>query len=294
MEAFAGEYASAFPTVDVQLSSAANPLAAVDAIERGEADVGVSFADAVYFAHNRSDQPSDPAKRLRAISALNVAPLILIVRAHSAVRTVADLRGRAVRLSGGSRNDPRFGSGVQFPLGATGGATTDVTALSHLVLAAYGVDPASVRDKAPLPQSAALAQLRDGQLEAMFTTIYDSAEAVASVVQDGARMIPLEGPPVDRLRREYAFVRPVAIPAGTYPRQTTTFRTVGVDLVLICRRDLTDQVVHDVTKVFFAALPRLSATQPSLRLVDLEQAPATPIPLHDGAARYYRERELLR
>jgi TRAP-type uncharacterized transport system substrate-binding protein len=31
-----------------------------------------------------------------------------------------------------------------------------------------------------------------------------------------------------------------------------------------------------------------------LRLVDLQQAPATPIPLHPGAARYYRERELAR
>ena len=29
-------------------------------------------------------------------------------------------------------------------------------------------------------------------------------------------------------------------------------------------------------------------------LIDPEQAPAAPIPLHPGAARYYREREILR
>jgi TRAP-type uncharacterized transport system substrate-binding protein len=29
-------------------------------------------------------------------------------------------------------------------------------------------------------------------------------------------------------------------------------------------------------------------------LIDPDQAPATPIPLHAGAARYYREREILR
>jgi TRAP-type uncharacterized transport system substrate-binding protein len=28
--------------------------------------------------------------------------------------------------------------------------------------------------------------------------------------------------------------------------------------------------------------------------MDLDQAPATPIPLHEGAGRYYRERELSR
>jgi TRAP-type uncharacterized transport system substrate-binding protein len=27
-------------------------------------------------------------------------------------------------------------------------------------------------------------------------------------------------------------------------------------------------------------------------MMDLDQAPATPIPLHEGAARYYRELEL--
>jgi len=37
-------------------------------------------------------------------------------------------------------------------------------------------------------------------------------------------------------------------------------------------------------------LPSLSM----LALMDVDQAPATPIPLHDGAARYYRERELSR
>jgi TRAP-type uncharacterized transport system substrate-binding protein len=28
-------------------------------------------------------------------------------------------------------------------------------------------------------------------------------------------------------------------------------------------------------------------------MIDVELGPATPIPLHPGAARYYRERELL-
>jgi len=31
---------------------------------------------------------------------------------------------------------------------------------------------------------------------------------------------------------------------------------------------------------------------PAAALIDPEQAPATPIPLHPGAARYYREREI--
>jgi len=41
-------------------------------------------------------------------------------------------------------------------------------------------------------------------------------------------------------------------------------------------------------------LPKLSSLVGSLRLMNLDQASATSIPLHDGAARYYREQELFR
>ena len=63
---------------------------------------------------------------------------------------------------------------------------------------------------------------------------------------------------------------------------------------LVCRRDLDETLVYDLTRRFFEALPSLSSSQGALRFIDLDQAPATPIPLHDGAARFYRERELLR
>ena len=41
-------------------------------------------------------------------------------------------------------------------------------------------------------------------------------------------------------------------------------------------------------------LPQLSAELPFLKGMDPERAPATPVPLHPGAALYYRERELRR
>jgi len=69
--------------------------------------------------------------------------------------------------------------------------------------------------------------------------------------------------------------------------------TIGVDSLLICRKDLDESIVYDLTKHFFEALPALSSSLDALRFMDLDESPATPIPLHDGAARYYRERELL-
>ena len=63
--------------------------------------------------------------------------------------------------------------------------------------------------------------------------------------------------------------------------------------MLVCSEDLPEDVVYRLTKAFFSALPDLTRIHAAAMLIDAEQAPATPIPLHPGAARYYREREIL-
>jgi len=58
---------------------------------------------------------------------------------------------------------------------------------------------------------------------------------------------------------------------------------------------LDESLAHDLTRVSIERLPQIAASlHTSIRLTNLEQASATPIPLHEGAAQYYRERELRR
>ena len=62
--------------------------------------------------------------------------------------------------------------------------------------------------------------------------------------------------------------------------------------MMICREDLPEELVYWITRTLFESLPELVRSLQSLRQVDLEQVHASPIPLHPGAARFYREREL--
>jgi TRAP-type uncharacterized transport system substrate-binding protein len=63
--------------------------------------------------------------------------------------------------------------------------------------------------------------------------------------------------------------------------------------VFVCLRDVPDDIVYEFTKSFFDLLPTLSS-ELGLRFTDADSAPATPVPLHPGATRYYREREMMR
>jgi len=89
------------------------------------------------------------------------------------------------------------------------------------------------------------------------------------------------------MRMRYPYLKRTLIPRGTYPNQHEPIRTLGVDTLLVCRAELDDATVYAVLDAYFAT--RSAATPPNL-----ERAPATPIPLHPGAARYYRQRELAR
>jgi TRAP-type uncharacterized transport system substrate-binding protein len=62
-------------------------------------------------------------------------------------------------------------------------------------------------------------------------------------------------------------------------------RTIGIEEVLVCRADLDEELVYAVMAAYFATFPAVTP-------INLDRAPATPVPLHPGAARYYRQREL--
>jgi len=133
-----------------------------------------------------------------------------------------------------------------------------------------------------------------GRVDAAFTISGIPHDEVARATKAGARLLPVSGPGVERLRSAYPFFRLAVIPAGTYPNQHDPIRTVSIDVVLLARKDLDDDLVRRLTAGLFQMLPQLSSKLDFLEGMDPERAPATPIPLHRGATLYYRERELRR
>ena len=101
-------------------------------------------------------------------------------------------------------------------------------------------------------------------------------------------------PSPDRLRADYPFLRPATIPAETYPGQTRSIKSLRVDVLLLCSETLDDLTVYRLTRSLFDVLPELTEGRQYLTLIDVRRAPTTPVPLHPGAAWYYRERELSR
>jgi len=264
-------FSSSGANVQLTLVESAGSIQNVQMIESGDADVGFAYADAAYAAF--SGHPGDrPFHHLRGIAVLQSSQVHLIVGKTSTIRNLADLRGR------------RVGVGV---------ANSGSSLTASLVLKAFDVDPKSVRfDWTPAKD--AVEHIGPDGLDAMLVVATDVYDPITVATKAGARLVPIEGAPIDRLRRDAPFAHLTAIPENTYPGQTSSVHTIAIDNVLICRTDLDEDVVYQLTKQFFAALSSFVSTENSLRLIDFSRLDATPLPLHEGAARYYRERELFR
>ncbi len=260
------------PNTQIDVRASGGGVANVEEIQQGHADVGFTFADVAYIAYQgRLAGERRAFDRLRGIAVLQWTPVHLVVGPGSSIESVQALRGRRVGLG-----PPRSGTALT----------------ATLVLQAFGVDVNTVRTQL-LPFEEAEHRLIAGELDAMFDNAVYPAESVLRATRAGARILPLTGGPVQQLSRNYPFLRMTLIPPDTYAGVSSAVHTVGVESLLVCRSDLDEALVYELTKGFFAALPSLSLSQDALRFIDPEQASATPIPLHDGAARYYRERELV-
>jgi TRAP transporter TAXI family solute receptor len=265
-------WARLLPDVNIEVHASAGGVANVEAIQQGNADVGFTFADVAYIAYEgQLDAARYPFDRLRGIAVLQWTPVHLVVGPNVGISTVQDLRGRRVGLG-------------------PPGSGTNLTA--SLVLHAFNVDINQVRTQL-LSFDEAERRLIDGSLDAMFDNAVYPADSVLKATLAGARILPLTGKPVQRLNQDYPFLRMTLIPPETYTGVSSAVHTIGVESLLVCRRDLDEALVYQLTKYFFSVLPSLSLSQDALRFVDPDQASATPIPLHEGAARYYRERELI-
>lgn len=273
--------------VDTDISQSG--FAAIAAIGRNEADVGVAWADASYTAHVVGGARSP----LRALASLNAAPHLLLVRAGSDIQRITGLRGHKVRLTSptATGSDPRFR--LPFRRDAPRPeAASAVSSLSELIVSAYGIRLSDLKVTNIQPE-AALDALQNGSVDAYFTTAAND-EMVRLATRQGARLIPIDGPEVNDLRQAYPFIQRVRVPADTYAGQDTTLHTVGLGLVLVCRADLDADLAYRLTRALIGELEQNAGSHGALDGIALGRAAVTPIPLHPGAARAYREWELFR
>lgn len=262
-------FAEHSPDLRLVAQETAGSVPNIQALEQGTADLGLAQAGVAYMAYN--GQLPDTRQVFRdflGVAVLHSSYVHLLVAPGANITSISALKGKRVGVG---------------PVG-TNGAVTSIIARGL-----YAADEVELRN---LRVDETAEALGEKALDAVFITSGIPSEEISRATAAGARLLDIEGAAADRLRIDFPFLKAGIIPANSYAGQTSSVHTLAVDVVLAARTGLDAAIVRRVTATLFDVLPRLSHELRFLRSMGIERASATPIPLHRGAALYYREKEL--
>jgi hypothetical protein len=260
------------PNVKIVTEQTAGSLVVVSALQDGRGDFGFSQADVVYLAYRRGIEPNmQPHTNLRAVAVRWINSLNVVVPRDSSIHGVEQLKGMRVGI---------------VPAGSAGELFTRIVLDAH-GLAYSSIQPTFIEnDEMP-------SHMLRGELDAVIMVGTPVTDRFSEPAGSHLRLVPVRRAIINQIRARYPFVKLVDIRTGEGSRSDHA-DTVGVDSVLVCRKDLSEEIVYQLTKEFASLLSNVSRSAPQLAGFDPDAASATPIPLHPGAARYYREQQMLK
>lgn len=270
--AVTAEYGRRVPGLSAEAMMAKSLEAQADGIQAGSVDVALQDAESAYLAYTRGTA-SEPSAHdgLRAIAVMFSIAVQVAVPESSGITSFEQLKGKRVDV------------------GAPGSA---VDRAARIILASHGLSYEQVQPT--FGASDALEQFKSGAVDARFFYSAFKHPTIEAISKDvDVRVLPIDRSRLGAIQEQHHFLKLTTIPAGTYPHQREDIQTVGMDVLLLCRRGLPDSLVYALTKALFESVPALERAHEAAGAIDVERAPTASIPLHPGAARFYREREIL-
>lgn len=253
--------------------STGGSIANINAIKAGDMDMGVAQSDWQFHAYNGSSQfEGDKFDKERAVFSVHAEPFNVIARADSGIESFDDLKGKRVNIG-----NPGSGqrATMEVVLDAKGWTLDDFALASELK---------------PAEQAAALG---DNKVDAIIYTVGHPNGSIQEAVSTvDAKLVPVEGEAIDKLVADNPFYAYSTIPGGMYKGTDADVKTFGVKATFVTSADVDDEVVYEVVKAVFDNFDRFKKLHPAFE--NLKEADmikdGLSAPLHDGAAKYYKER----
>jgi len=217
-----------------------------------------------------------PQEHLRSVSMLwqNVEHFV-IASDKAATGTIEDmvgLKGEAMAL--GSQNSGTIGSNRTI----LAGFGIDIDNDYELVYGGYGPSAEAVQN---------------GKAAGMGTPAGVPVSAVTQLFSSAGDKVTLLGftpEQVEKANSGKDLWAEYLIPAGTYPGVDKDVTTIAQPNFLATHADVPEEDVYQITKTMYENLAFLNAIHPATKAMALEKAIAgLPVPLHPGAARFYKE-----
>ena len=269
-DAFAAVMNEADPTLSIEPRNTKGSNENIPLLEAGQLDIALVAGEPSYEAFMGIGRP--PTK-LKILTAMYSSPGMFVVRADSPYKTIRDLVDKPVAF--GAK-----GSGLP-------------------ILSRYMLDGLGLKQDDDF-QSIYLDRAGDGPLmvlDGRVAALWGAGigwPGFKSMAESpgGARFIAPNADEIARIRAKHTFLKPLTIPAASYPNQPAAIDSVGSWSFILARESLPDDVayrlarsLHGIEAAFCKKLPQACETTAANTIA----AAPNPELIHPGVLKYFRE-----
>ena len=256
----------------------AGSLANLSNLAGGAIEIGIAQSDWQYYAVTGTgpvEFMDTGFGNLRAVFSLHGEPFTVVARRDAAIETFDDLKGKRVNIG-----NP--GSGQR--------ATMEV------VMAEKGWSKKDFLLAEELPADQQSLALCHDRVQAMVYTVGHPNPSVGQAAGlCDAILVNVTGAAIDKLVAENPFYAITTIPGGMYEGNPDSVTTFGVKATVVSSAEVDSELIYAVVKAVFDNLDVLRRMHPAFGVLDAEAMAREGLsaPLHEGAARYFREKGLM-
>ena len=264
------------PSLKINTSASSGSFTNVESLRDGQIDMGLVSGDVAWRAwHGKDEFEDSPMPNLRVIGALYVSLSNWMVPESLDIEHVHDLLGMRVAVG---PEDSATEVSARAALSAVG-LSVDNTVLENQGLGSGGE------------------ALLNGELDALYGFAGIPVKGLSDLAeQTPCRLLRFTEEELDAiLQGNTQYIRGV-IPAGTYPGQTEDIETFGVKCLLCVNADMDDDLAGTIAQILWESADELKERHAALSAMSEESFLYSnlPVPLHPGAAQFYRDQGLLR
>jgi uncharacterized protein len=239
-------------------------------LEAGKLDIALVAGEPSYEAFMGIGRART---NLKILTAMYSSPGMFVVRADSPYKTIRDLVGKPVAFGAKGSGLPILSRYMLDGLGLKQDEDFQSVYLDHA-----GDGPAMVLD---------------GRVAALWGAgIGWPGFTALAASPGGARFIAPDAGEIARVRAKHTFLKPLTVPAGSYPNQNAPIDSIGSWSFILTRADLPDDVayhlarsLHGIESALCLKLPQACETTAANTLA----AAPSPELIHPGVMKYLRE-----
>jgi len=268
--AFAEVLNEADPTLSIEPRNTKGSTENIPLLEAGQLDIALVTGEPAYEAFAGIGRPRT---NLKILTAMYSSPGMFVVLADSPYKSIHDLVGKPVAF--GAR-----GSGLVI--------------LSRYVLDGLGLKQDQDFQSVYLDRAGdGPAMVQDGRVAALWGAgIGWPGFAAMAASPGGARFIAPDADEIARIRAKHSFLKPLTVPAGSYPNQNVSINSVGSWSFVLARESLPGDVAYRLARTLHGAESALCKKLPqaceSTAENTIAAAPSQEL-IHPGVLRYFRE-----